>query len=100
MGTVTSVPAGHSLEIIVDFSPGAGVNQAMDAWGAKLMARYGKDRSRAASDVTTTHLGYSTDNGAYYYYCAFAARILPKTRSRRGHSRRVATRTFRGDESR
>jgi len=69
MGTVTSVPAGHSLEIIVDFSPGAGVNEAMDAWGAKLMARYGKDRSRAASDVTTTHLGYSTDNGAYYYYC-------------------------------
>ena len=65
MGGVASVPAGYALETIVHAAVG-GVNGAMDAWGAALLARFGN--GRAAGDFTTRYLGYSTDNGAFYYY--------------------------------
>lgn len=66
MGSVTSVPAQYSLETILYL--GSGVNQAMTDWGSVLLARYGKDRSFADRDLTLRYIGYSTDNGAYYYY--------------------------------
>lgn len=65
-GGVTEVPADFSLETI--FSLGNGVTNSMDMWGQKLLTRYGKNRNVANSDFTTNYLGYSTDNGAYYYY--------------------------------
>ncbi|KAH8078447.1 hypothetical protein JL720_9638 [Aureococcus anophagefferens] len=67
MGRVKAVPAGHVVETIVHFSKD-GVNGAMDAWGAALLGRYGKDRVVAEADFTVNYLGYSTDNGAFYYY--------------------------------
>ncbi|KAH8061053.1 hypothetical protein JL722_4347 [Aureococcus anophagefferens] len=67
MGRVKAVPAGHVVETIVHFSKD-GVNGAMDAWGAALLGRYGKDRAVAEADFTVNYLGYSTDNGAFYYY--------------------------------
>ena len=67
MGRVKAVPAGHVVETIVHLSK-EGVNAAMDAWGAALLARYGKDRAVAEADFTVNYLGYSTDNGAFYYY--------------------------------
>lgn len=66
MGSVLEVPAGFSLETI--FSLGSGVSNSMDTWGEKLLKRYGKNRTIANSDFTINYLGYSTDNGAYYYY--------------------------------
>lgn len=66
MGGVMEIPSGFSLETI--FSLDSGVSLAMDAWGKKLLTRYDKSRDVAESDFTTNYLGYSTDNGAYYYY--------------------------------
>lgn len=60
---VANVPAGYSLESIVYL--GVGVNKAMVDWGAVLLRKYGTKRP---VDYTTQHLGFSTDNGAYYCY--------------------------------
>ena len=43
MGTVTSLPAGYTVENIVQV--GAGVNAVMEDWGARLLQRYGKSRT-------------------------------------------------------
>merc|ERR1712079_510730 len=66
MGGVMEIPKGFSQETI--FSLSSGVSAAMDVWGQKLLDRYGKNRDIANSDFTINYLGYSTDNGAYYYY--------------------------------
>ena len=67
MGGVTSIPAGFTLDTIVSLGDGSPA-KSMHRWGEKLLRRYGKDRETAASDFTTNYLGYSTDNGAWYYY--------------------------------
>lgn len=69
MGNVSSVPAGYELETGLVLSHG-GISAAMMAWGDILLERYGKTRDGAwdGRDVTLQYLGYSTDNGAYYYY--------------------------------
>ena len=68
LGSVTAIPAGHSLEVVMVVS--RGVNEAMLAWGDALLARHGAKRREAAweSDPTLRHLGYCTQNGAYYYH--------------------------------
>eukprot|EP01079_Euglenida_sp_SAG-EU17-18_P001622 gene1621-2852_t len=89
MGTVTSVPPGHTVGFIM--AVGRGPNHAVRSWGARLSAQYGK-APLEGSDFTTANLGYvcslqlcacwpcplyntyiahkkqDTDNGAYYYY--------------------------------
>jgi hypothetical protein len=55
----------------VILTAGHGVNDAMRRWGATLMARHNNLRrfaDRGLRDITLSQLGYSTDNGAYYYY--------------------------------
>ena len=49
---------------------GQGPNAAVRHWGGLLAERYHKNNSEA-KDFTTTHLGYDTDNGAFYY-CEWA----------------------------
>ena len=66
MGGVAVVPAGFSISTVVAL--GAGVNGAMDAWGDTLLAASGKERYAYRRDPANQQLGYSTDNGAYYYY--------------------------------
>lgn len=66
MGHLTSIPANYRAETIL--SLGSGVNAAMNTWGDILLKRFGKSREAARADFTTNYLGYSTDNGAYYYY--------------------------------
>jgi len=68
MGNVSRVPAGFALETVVVAS--RGINEAMVAWGDALLARSAKPRDGAwdGRDVTLQYLGYSTDNGAFYYY--------------------------------
>merc|ERR1719424_1389400 len=45
---------------------GSGINAAMKSYGQALMTKHGTQRS--TKDETLRTLGYSTDNGAYYYY--------------------------------
>jgi len=67
MGNVSSLPAGFTIQTIVSFSSN-GINNAMMEWGDVLLNKYGKDRNGVEKDFTLNYLGYSTDNGAYYYY--------------------------------
>jgi hypothetical protein len=67
MGNITQVPAGYKAEVVLVV--GGGVTDAMFAWGDALLSTYGKQREAAwQKDFTLKRLGYSTDNGAYYYY--------------------------------
>lgn len=66
MGGVTSVPEGYSISTIL--SVGTGINSAMDSWGDVLLKEYKKDRYAYKRDLAMQYLGYSTDNGAFYYY--------------------------------
>jgi hypothetical protein len=65
IGSISHVPPGFSLEVMM--SLGAGPNQAVRKWGGLLTHRYNKTNPED-KDFTTTHLGYDTDNGAFYYY--------------------------------
>eukprot|EP00730_Choanoeca_flexa_P001442 TRINITY_DN10639_c0_g1_i1.p1 TRINITY_DN10639_c0_g1~~TRINITY_DN10639_c0_g1_i1.p1 ORF type:complete len:746 (+),score=195.33 TRINITY_DN10639_c0_g1_i1:3-2240(+) len=66
MGTVRSIPQGFTIETVVVAS--TGISQAMEEWGNVLLAQYGREREAYKRDYTLNVLGYSTDNGAYYYY--------------------------------
>jgi hypothetical protein len=66
MGGVTEIPKGYSISTVV--SLGSGVNSAMDTWGDILLKQNGKERYAYQKDLAMQYLGYSTDNGAYYYY--------------------------------
>eukprot|EP01062_Namystynia_karyoxenos_P072843 TRINITY_DN693_c0_g1_i1.p1 TRINITY_DN693_c0_g1~~TRINITY_DN693_c0_g1_i1.p1 ORF type:complete len:850 (+),score=240.54 TRINITY_DN693_c0_g1_i1:91-2550(+) len=66
MGGVIEVPKGYSLATVITL--GEGVNSAMDSWGDVLLKTYGKSRYAYKRDMANQYLGYSTDNGAYYYY--------------------------------
>ena len=68
MGNVTNIPEGYEISTIVSFAEG-GVNNAMISWGDVFLQQYQKDRYAAwEKDFALQYLGYSTDNGAYYYY--------------------------------
>lgn len=67
MGSIEALPADFSMQTILTLS-GHGVNRAMMRWGEILLNKYGKDRSGHERDMTLNYLGYSTDNGAFYYY--------------------------------
>ena len=60
---VESVPAGYTLEVMV--YAGIGVNAGMKGFGTALLQYYNTTR---IEDYATKWLGFSTDNGAYYYY--------------------------------
>lgn len=77
MGNITEVPTGHSVEFLLSISR-EGVREGVMGWGDLLRTRYGKDRAMGKADLTTTHLGYSTDNGAYYYYYTESGSIRGK----------------------
>ena len=69
LGSVTDIPAGYSISTILSGgAAGVGINNEVQAWGDRLRARYGKTWDTYNNDFTSTHLGYATDNGAYYYY--------------------------------
>lgn len=66
LGSITSVPAGYTLETVL--YAGDGINAGMLGWGDTLLTRYSKQRNAYKRDFTLRNLGYSTDNGAFYYY--------------------------------
>ncbi|KAJ1448676.1 hypothetical protein M885DRAFT_573945 [Pelagophyceae sp. CCMP2097] len=66
MGSVTSIPPGHVVATLVRASR-FGLTAGVKAYGAALLRLFGTVRRREL-DYTLKYLGYSTDNGAYYYY--------------------------------
>ena len=67
IGSMLSVPAGYTMETMV-YVDGGGINSCIEHWGDVMLRVYGKQRSTMWSEVSSTHLGFATDNGAYYYY--------------------------------
>jgi hypothetical protein len=67
MGGVTSIPVGYSMSFVICASR-SGPNNAFSRWGQFLLRKHGKDSAMRDSDFVLNYLGYSTDNGAYYYY--------------------------------
>ena len=67
-GNVSSIPAHFRLQTIMAASRGVGTS--MRNWGELLRKTYHKQdyATSRAKDVTLQYLGYTTDNGAYYYY--------------------------------
>eukprot|EP01043_Picozoa_sp_COSAG02_P020852 COSAG02_NODE_1040_length_15035_cov_198.613819_2_plen_825_part_00 len=65
-GSIERIPAGFQSGAIV--LAGSGVGQTMRQWGLALMRKGGKDPDLWKADYSLKHLGYTTDNGAYYYY--------------------------------
>ena len=74
LGSIDTIPANYTSEtmLYVAGGDGAGPNAAMHGFGTSLRQLKGKDTGfpagGMASDMTLSHLGYYTDNGAYYYY--------------------------------
>ena len=66
LGSAEVIPALFTYDCVAWFGPG--INANMMAWGSALLARYEKPHGLSKHDFTNTHLGYNTDNGAYYYY--------------------------------
>jgi len=68
MGSVDTIPAGFSAASVLTASSG-GLSRAFDAWGSALLVAQGKPTvGWEQGDVTISHVGYETDNGAFYYY--------------------------------
>jgi len=66
MGSVKLINPGFTLSTIFHWSSN-GIQQGIFEWGSSMRKSYHKLRSRD-EDITLNYLGYSTDNGAYYYY--------------------------------
>ena len=63
---ITTLPAGFTNTTILVVEKG--INQVFETWGRALTDLQGKVRPANDADVTLSHLGYWTDNGAHYYY--------------------------------
>jgi hypothetical protein len=63
---ITTLPAGfvHQTMLVIE----EGINRAFETWGHALTDLQGKVRPSNDADLTLSHLGYWTDNGARYYY--------------------------------
>ena len=68
MGNTTSIPAGFKMSIVAHV--GKGVNDAFQHWGLALRKHFNKQSLQVSRsvDISLQYLGYTTDNGAYYYY--------------------------------
>eukprot|EP00397_Hematodinium_sp_SG-2012_P005644 GEMP01005666.1.p1 GENE.GEMP01005666.1~~GEMP01005666.1.p1 ORF type:complete len:783 (-),score=179.11 GEMP01005666.1:1622-3895(-) len=65
MGSVTTIPEGFTMDFLLVRSR-VGVQDSIATWGSYARLYHGKPAS--TGDYTTDHLGYSTDNGAHYYF--------------------------------
>lgn len=67
MGDVKQIPKNYNIKTILYFSNN-GINNAMKEWGSIIRMYNGKPLSQRDNDFTLQYLGYTTDNGMYYYY--------------------------------
>jgi len=65
-GEITSLPKDYSQKFILYF--GNGINKPMERVGDILLKYHNAQRKDLYSDIVCSHLGFWTDNGAYYYY--------------------------------
>eukprot|EP01137_Pigoraptor_chileana_P030725 Opistho-2@17610 len=65
-GLLPDIPVGFTHTTLLLY--GNGVHECMSDWGNALLRRSGKPRTLPTADVVVSHLGYWTDNGAYYSY--------------------------------
>jgi len=66
-GAVQEIPSAFIHPTILYYSPN-GMNATMYGWGEVLLQNTGKVRITPSGDFAISHLGYWTDNGAFYYY--------------------------------
>ena len=64
--SVVSLPPGYRTSVILQV--GNGIGNTMRGWGSALLRRYGKRDDAYLDDFSLNQLGYTTDNGAFYYY--------------------------------
>lgn len=69
MGNVTAVPSKVAFKTML-YVGQDGINEAMSSWGTIMRSYFGKPNAAVSrtTDVTLQYLGYTTDNGMYYYY--------------------------------
>jgi hypothetical protein len=69
MGSVNSVAKDTVFRFVATFSS-AGFTAGVRQWGAMMRQWFGKAEAKFArqQDVTLQYIGYTTDNGMYYYY--------------------------------
>ena len=73
IGSLASLPAGHATRFVMSLGgraggPLPGIGGAVKQWGELMLRAYAKDAAATrAADMTLSRLGYSTDNGAFYY---------------------------------
>ena len=67
-GNCSEIPAGFTISVTA--SVGKGINDAFQHWGSSMRKYFGKQSLQVSRsmDISLQYLGYTTDNGAYYYY--------------------------------
>ena len=65
-GSIESLPEAYTSGVIIQ--AGSGIRHTMRDWGLALMKKGGKNPDLWKEDFSLRFLGYTTDNGAYYYY--------------------------------
>lgn len=65
-GLTEQIPAGTVNQVIL--VSGRGINDTFMKWGALVQKWHGHQTADPYADIAMSHLGYWTDNGAYYYY--------------------------------
>ncbi|KAG7342483.1 hypothetical protein IV203_007576 [Nitzschia inconspicua] len=70
MDSICPIPPGYEAKTILVLHKRSSIQSAVGTWGTMLLDEYMGATQRRTHDVdyTTRYLGYSTDNGAYYYY--------------------------------
>lgn len=63
---ISTLPSKFKHGTLVDF--GEGINESLDAWGARLQKLGHKKPVTNDADLVLAKFGYWTDNGAHYYY--------------------------------
>mmetsp|Transcript_19238 Transcript_19238/g.31303 ORF Transcript_19238/g.31303 Transcript_19238/m.31303 type:complete len:878 (-) Transcript_19238:141-2774(-) len=79
MGGVDYVPSGYKISFVLHAdAQGGGINRAFHNWGRSLLSRYSNTRRfhNNGGGFVESHLGYETDNGAYYYYAPMEGRDM------------------------
>jgi hypothetical protein len=76
-GAIENVPAGFSASVIA--VAGEGIGRTMRQWGLALQRKGGKNPNLWQNDYSMQYLGYTTDNGAYYYYHTEAGQNYEQT---------------------
>ncbi|NLH49639.1 MAG: hypothetical protein GX444_13710 [Myxococcales bacterium] len=65
-GEIAAIPAGFTHRFLL--VEGKGINATIEAWGEAIRRDRGVARRDRYADLSLSHLGYWTDNGAAYYY--------------------------------